>query len=101
MAIDASSDATDGSLSATNASSTFLCEGSGTFTRNNAADRGGAVYVTRRSTVEWEGCTSSRNTANFGAAVYASHSDVVLSGGSTFAYDEVCESAGFLMSEGM
>lgn len=56
---------------------------------NQAGERGGAVYVTRESTVTFDACGSLRNSASLGAAVYAAHSFVALTGGSALAYDEV------------
>lgn len=90
VALDAASGSADDGLLLSNASSTLSCVGGGIFEQNDAGERGGAVYVTRESTVTFDGCSSLRNTASLGAAVYASHSFVTLSGGSVLAYDEVC-----------
>eukprot|EP00903_Cladosiphon_okamuranus_P009052 g8654.t1 len=89
VAVDAAAGTTDDSLFLSNASSTLTCRGGGTFEGNLAGERGGAMYVTRGSTVTFDACGSLSNSASVGAAVYAAHSFVALMGGSMLAYDEV------------
>lgn len=89
VALDASSDSYDTSLTDSEAFSTLECRGGAILEANEARERGGAFYVTRGSRMMWNSCTSTENSASLGTSIYASNAELELGGDSILAQDSV------------